>query len=184
LSESAIAIIARCRIPPEKLVWVLTSALLGSWDPNAVEHLDGLLHPLLLGDLLVCADGLRDLHAHPVEGVEGGHRVLEDHADLGASDLLDLVVGHPEEVLALEQDLALDDRRPRAREPHDRQETHALAGAGLPHHAEGLPRFDRERDAVDGLNHPVFRWEAYFEVLDLEERNGHQVYLTRGSRNA
>src|SRR5581483_1453701 len=78
-SERAIAIMARCRIPPENSCgyWLARSSGVG----------------IPLGDRLVRTDGLRDLEAHLVEGVEGGHRVLEDHADLRAPDVPELVLG-------------------------------------------------------------------------------------------
>ena len=50
------------------------------------EHLDRLVERLLLRDVLVLADRLGDLVADPVVGVQRGHRVLEDHRDLGAAD--------------------------------------------------------------------------------------------------
>ena len=46
------------------------------------------------------------------------------------------------------------------------------------------PGSERERDAVDGLHEAVVGREVDAEVLDLQERLRHYVYLTRGSRNA
>ena len=44
-----------------------------------------------------------------VDRIERGHRLLEDHRDLVAADLLHLLLGRVEQVPALEADLAADD---------------------------------------------------------------------------
>ena len=93
---------------PGELVWVLVGAFVGTRDPDAAEHLDCLLVRLLLRDPLVDADRLGDLIAHLVVGMQRGHRVLEDHRDLLAPHVAHLVDREREQVLTLEDDLALD----------------------------------------------------------------------------
>ena len=46
------------------------------------------------------------------------------------------------------------------------------------------PGCDRVRDTVDGLHDAVVGVEVHLEVFDLQQRLGHYVYLTLGSRNA
>ena len=60
-----------------------------------------------------------------VERVQRRQRVLEDHRDVVAADLAQLVVGRAQQVLAVEQHLAGDARVARAREAHHRQRRHA-----------------------------------------------------------
>ena len=61
------------------------------------------------------ADGFDDLLADGEDGIEGGHRLLEDHGDVAAADRLHLFFGELEEVAALEEDLATEDFAGRAR---------------------------------------------------------------------
>ncbi len=93
---------------------------------HQLEQFDGtLLGPLLSDDVIMQPDHLDDLPADPVEGVQTGQRVLEDHADLRAADLLHILGLHREQVVALEQRPARN-LRP-AGEPHDRLSCDALA---------------------------------------------------------
>jgi hypothetical protein len=117
--------------------------------------------------------GLHDLVADLVEGMEGGHGVLEDHADLGTTDLLHLLLGLLEEVPSLEDDLAAHLGRLPVDQAHDGEERHALARARLPHHAERLAAVDRERHAVHRFHQTVVGREVDGQVLDLEERLRH-----------
>src|SRR4029450_5465469 len=133
---------------------------------------------------VVDSTGLINLIADLVVRVERGHRVLEDHRDLLAPDRAHLVGRERQQILALEDDLAVDHGLFAVNETHHREERDALAGSGLAHHAKGLARQQRERHAVDGFHQSVVGREVDGEVLDLEERFRHYVYLTRGSRNA
>ena len=74
------------------LVWIVSEPLLRPRDADGLQHVDGSLLGLLLGHLLVALDRLDDLIAHPVEGMETGERVLEDHRQLFAADAAQLVL--------------------------------------------------------------------------------------------
>ena len=103
--------------------------------------------------VVVQPDHLHDLPADLVERVQAGQRVLEDHPDLRAADLVKLLAGHGQQVFALEQGGAAD---PGATcETHDRLGGHALARAGFADDAEGLPGIDIERHTPDGLHDAV-----------------------------
>ena len=52
------------------------------------------------------ADDFCDLVAHVVDGVKGGHGILEDHADLVAADVPHFVFALFENVLAVHVHLA------------------------------------------------------------------------------
>src|SRR5439155_19973845 len=78
-----------------------------------------------------------------------------------------------QEVLAPEEDLAGDPRLALGHQAHDREEAHALAGAGLPHHPEGLAGRHGERGPVYGLHHAILGRELDLQVLDLELRFSH-----------
>jgi hypothetical protein len=153
--------------PARELVRVVVDAALGPRDADQAQQLDGAVARVLLGLLLVRQDHLGDLGAHLVERVQARERVLEDHRDLLAADLPDLVAVHLEQVVALEQGLPGD--LPAAGQPHDRQAGHALAGAGLAHDAEGLAPVEGEVDAVHRLDDAVVGAEPDPQVLDFEQ---------------
>jgi hypothetical protein len=121
----------------------------------------------LLGDLLVGQDHLGDLAPDLVVRVQAGQRVLEDHGDLLAADLAQLVGVQLEQVPALEQDLPGDPAAPG--QAHDGQVGDALAGARLADDAEGLAGVEREVDPVDRLDDTVVGVEMDPEVPDLEQ---------------
>ena len=65
-------------------------------------------------------DRLGDLVPNGEHGIERGHRILEDHGDLAATNLAQLILVHIEDVVALEDDLAADDFPWRVfDQPHD-----------------------------------------------------------------
>ena len=75
-----------------ELVRVGVDALARVRDADRGQQLDGPVPGCLPADLLVLADLLLDLPAHLVDGIQRGHRVLEDHADARAADGPDLVL--------------------------------------------------------------------------------------------
>ncbi len=71
-----------------------------------------------------------DLPLDRVQGIERGHRLLEDHGDVGAPDLAQPRLAGRKKILALEQHLALN-LGGAAKQTHDRKSGHRFAGAGL-----------------------------------------------------
>ena len=91
---------------------------------------------------------LLDLPPDPHDRVQRGGRVLEDHADLAATNLAHVALGEAEKVAPGKRDTPGDDL-PRLRyEAHDRQRQHRLAAAGLADDADDLARSHAEGDAV------------------------------------
>ena len=128
-----------------------------------------LFHGLLLGALLVKLDDLRDLVAHPHNGVQGGHGILKDHGDLIAADLSQLAVLHLEQILPVEEDLsAADLGGGLGQKPQNGQGGGGLARAGLAHQTQGLALFDGEADAVDRLDHRVVGAVVNGQIFDLK----------------
>ena len=124
-------------------------------------------------------DRLGDLVADREERIERGHRLLEDHGDLVAADRLHLLLLEIEQVAALEAHGAADDAARRiGNQPQHREGRHALAAAGLPHHAQRLAAAHGVGHPVDGLHHPGRGKEVRLEVFDLEHgRCGRNVKL-------
>ena len=81
---SAMAIITRWRMPPESSCGYCFSAALGFGDAHGLQHLDGALGaPRRRDELGMRLDRLGQLRADRQHRVERGHRLLEDHGDLG-----------------------------------------------------------------------------------------------------
>ena len=124
---------------------------------------------LALGELQVDPERLGDLVADPLHRVERRHRVLEDHGDVRAPELAQLVVRRVEDLGAVVAHRPrLRGRRPRE-QAHDRPGQHGLARARLAHDAERLALVEGERHALDGLQRAAAGGEGDVEVLDLEQ---------------
>ena len=153
-------------------------------DADLPQQLDRARPCGALVDALVGPDRLDDLLADPVDRVQRGHRVLEDHPELVAAVVLHLGVRDLEEIGSLVEHLALEARVHAAGQPHQRHRGHALAGARLADDAEHLAALELQRDAVDGADDPVLGCELDTEVVDLEQGFSHQVSRILGSRYA
>ena len=114
-------------------------------------------------------DRLDELLADPVERVQAGQRVLEDHADALAAHLPHLLGRQVVDALAREADLAARDAARRIDQADHRRAGHRLAGAGLADDAQDLASGDVERDAVDRLQHAAAGDELDPEVADGED---------------
>ncbi len=154
-----------------ELVRVLLQPPLGRRDTDVAEGVDGDRLGLGLVGLVVEADRLGQLVADREHGVEARHRLLEDHRDLPAADVVHLLLAQREQVGPREVDLARRDLPGRdVDQAHDRERGHALAAAGLADDGQAPAVRDLEAHAVDGLHEPVERVEPRPQVLDLEER--------------
>jgi ABC-type dipeptide/oligopeptide/nickel transport system ATPase subunit len=153
-----------------ELVRVLPHPPLRIGDPDQLEQLDRMRAGRRVAHVLVDLDRLDELIADLEERMQGRQRVLEDHRDPVAADLLEGVVVHPEEVLPLEADPAGDLRVRSPRQPEDRHVRDALARARLTDDPEHLALGDLEREAVDRLDDALVGREVDLQVLDLEQR--------------
>ena len=79
-------------------------------DAHQLQHLHGAFGGVLLGDgLVVGLQGLNELVAHRVDGVEAGHGVLENHGHLVSPEVGHLILGKGQHVLALKGNGPADD---------------------------------------------------------------------------
>ena len=133
-----------------ELVRIDVEVTAGVGDADLAEKLRGPLARRPAADAEVLAHRLLQLRAHGAHRIQRRHRVLENHRDVLAAQPLQLVGAHCQHVDAVEPDGAFDAGAV-GQQAHERQGGHALAGAGLAHHAEHLAGGDVEADAVDGL---------------------------------
>ena len=113
------------------------------------QQIDGALARRRCRQIEVGADGLDDLVADPVQRVEAGQRILEDHADPLAADLAHLLRRQIVDPHARQIDLAAGDAAGRIDQPDHREAGDGFAGAGFADHAQHLALGDVERHAVD-----------------------------------
>ena len=102
-----------------------------------------------LGDLLA------DLH----DRVQRGQRVLEDHGDLVAADVVEVLFGDLQKVLAVIQDLAAFDDGVACEDAEDRLCRNGLAGTGLTDDRKCLTALQIEGDIADRLQRTGLRAE-------------------------
>ena len=107
------------------------------------------------------AEEVRDGHAGDLDGV------LHREEEAGAGTRVDR---HLEHVLAVEQDLALDDVVLRV--AGDRVGERGLAGAVRAHDRVDLALLDDEVDAAEDLARALVGLDVDVQVLDLEHRHG------------
>ena len=117
-------------------------------------------------------DHLGDLVADAIDGVQRAHRVLEDHRDLLAADVTQLIVVESVDLSAAIVDRAGDPGVRGAGQTGQRLRGNAFAAAGFADDRQYLARGQFEGDAVDGLDHTVFGGEADPKVVDGQDR-GH-----------
>ena len=152
---------------------VLLHPLFHVVDAHQLQHLHGPLAGLLLGDLLVVGlQGLDELVADGVDGIEAGHGVLEDHGHLGAPQGHHLVLGLGQHVLTLQGDGPADDLAGGLEEADDGVGLHALAGAGLAHDAHDLVVIEVIADAAHGLDLAGGGEKGDVEILHFQQLAG------------
>ena len=114
--------------PARQLEGVGADALPGRGNGDRGEQVDGgRVDCASRQARVVDLDGLADLPPDGEDGVQRGHGVLEDHADLGATDLPELAVAEPDQLDAVELDRSAEARVLRQQRGH-REHAQALAG--------------------------------------------------------
>ncbi len=170
---SAIAIMARCRMPPENSCGYCRARAFGFGIPTSASRSMALLVGRRLAHLLVHAHHLGDLVAHPEHRVQRRQRVLEDHRDVVAAQLALLRLRHVEQRPALQQHLPAGERRRRARhEAEDRHRRDGLARARLADDGQRLALVDVPAHAVDRLDDPGRGVEVHAQVAHLQHALG------------
>lgn len=127
-------------------------------------------------------DHLGDLVANGVNRRERRHRLLEDHGNVAAADLVHLVAmrGERGEVdrvlvqLASVADVAAGNLGGRRQNLQQGIGRHGLAAPAFADDAHGLAGVDAEADAVERTHHALVAGDADAQVVDIEEGRGHK----------
>jgi hypothetical protein len=148
-------------------VWVIVGP--GRVEPDDLEHLAGAFAGLRIRDVAMRPDRLVDLRPDGHHRVQRVHRALGDVRDLLPADLAAALLGHLQEILALEADLAALDDAVVVEQAEHGQRGGRLAGTGLADEPVVLPGRDVEGDVVDRIHLAVVsRLVGYLQVADFE----------------
>ena len=99
------AIMARCRIPPENWCGYASIRLAGLGNADPPEHVDGRACARPLVHRIVDPVRLDDLLAHRVVGVHRRERVLKDHGHPLSTQAADILRTLGQQILSFEIDL-------------------------------------------------------------------------------
>ena len=115
-------------------------------------------------------DRLHDLVADGIGGIEGRHRVLEDHRGNGATEARQVRPAHAGHLGAGElEPVGLDHGRRGFQQPEHGHAGHRLARAALADDAEALAVVEVDAHAAHGLHGAFELREADPQVLDLDQ---------------
>jgi len=155
---------------PAELVGIVAGALGGSGDLDFFEHPDGFDPSFASRHLAVEPEDFGHLVPHRVEWVQGGHRFLEDHADLPSPVLEEGGLVQVEQIGPLKENPArFDAARRGGDQAQYRQRGHAFPTAGFADDPEGSSPFERVGDTIHGARHPVAQVEIDAQILNLQE---------------
>ena len=113
-------------------------------------------------------DGLRDLTAYRHDGIQGRHRVLENHTDLVAPDGAHLLLGQAQIILTVKPDFAPHHLcRGIGQNPQNAPRDAGLAGSGLSYQSQSLPLVQRQAHAVDRMNYRIIGVVFHNEIPDV-----------------
>ena len=133
-------------------------------------------------------NGLHDLLAHRLGGVQAGHGVLEDHGHFLAAEGLHLLFAGLDDVMLAQVHLALGDAGGgHGVELHHGLGGHALSAAGFAHDGQHFALVEGEGDAPHGFHFAGVGVEGHMQVVHVQNyflrifcHGGH--LLKRGSK--
>ncbi len=160
-------------LPAGELVRIGVEPLFRVTDADLLEEFQRPRPRRLLAHAAMQLQDFHHLLRDRVQRVERGHRLLEDHGDLVAAHLPQLLLVGLQQVLSFEQDLpAWMAGRRVGQELQHRQRRHRLARTGFAHQRHRLALADVEGDVVDGRRHLAALRKGDGEVANGEERFG------------
>ena len=119
-------------------------------------------------DATVLFQGFGDLASDGQHRVQGGHRLLEHHADFAAAHLAHLLLGQGHQVASAEQDGALGDASGRVGDQsQDGQGADGFARAAFADDGHGFARVDGVGDPVNGVDCTCTGPKFGVQVLDF-----------------
>ena len=157
-----------------EFVRIGVDAFFRSGNADLGQQVDGALARRRFRQIEVGPDRLDDLVADPVQRIEAGERVLEDHADALAPDPAQLLRRQIVDPHARQIDLAAGNAAGPVDQADHREAGDGFAGAGFTDHAQHFALGDVERHAVDGAQRAAAGDELHLKVTHGENGFGHR----------
>src|SRR6516162_5088621 len=149
---------------------IIVEAARGRRDLRHLQQFEGAMPRLALREPVVAHYGLDDLSADREDRIEGGHRLLEDHRYLCATQVAERAPIKPHHVLAGDGDRSRDVRNVSREQPHQGAQRDTLARARFADDAEHFAGVEREVDSVDRTDRTLATDKANREGLAAHER--------------
>ena len=173
-STSAIAIMMRCRCPPES--WCGYDAIIRSGSGSCTARTMSRTFSRRARGLQVRVrrEHLVDLVAAAHDRIQRRHRLLEDHRHPRAAQFAQPGLVGGQQILPGEADVAAGGGETLRQQAHDRVRDDALARARFADEAHDLAAVHGQVDAIHGAAHDRRRGgSATVEVADVEHRRAH-----------
>ena len=123
----------------------------GAGNADLGEQIDGALARGLLRQIGMGPDGFDQLIADPVQRIEAGEGILENHSDTFSADPAHLLAAADRRsACPTDKSIAAGDAAGLIDQADHRQTGDGLSGAGFADHAQHLALGDVERYPVDG----------------------------------
>ena len=157
--------------PTRQLMRVFFHASLGSRYPHPLQHLDRGPVDIILAHLRIMqGQRLSQLSAYAIHRIECRHRLLKDHRDTVATDVVHILGRQPHQILSPKPHLAVYDTAGRPwQQTHDRQRADALATAGFTDYAQRLTCMQLKADVIQRPRHTLLGIEFGGQVADLKQ---------------
>ena len=168
-----------------ELVGVMVEPLARSGNAGFLQQGHSTLARLMGADGQMGLDGLHQLLAHAVQGVERGQWVLKNRANVAPAQAAQALAVQVVDALAVKPNAATGDAPGRLEQTNDGRAGERLARPRLTHHAQHLTGGHAERHTVQSPQHTPAGGELDHQVFDLEQGRGvGQVHARRPIANA
>jgi len=160
-----------------EFVRIGVDALVGRWNADFRQKVDRALARGLFRQIGMGPDGLDQLIADPVQRVEAGERVLENHSDPLAPDPAHLFRRQIVDPQARQIDRTAADAPGRIDQTDHRKSGDGFSGAGFADHPQHLALGDVEGNSVEGAQRGAAGDELHLKVAHGENGFGHTVCI-------
>ena len=141
---------------------------------------------LLAGDpsrrLVLKKHSLCDLLTDLNDRVKRGERILEDHSDLVASDLVHFLLVYLEKVLTVEEDLSALNDRVTCKNTEDRLSGYGFSRARLTNDSESLALFNIKGNIANSLYRTALRTEGDLQIINFKNLTHRSILHTAQRR--
>ena len=118
-------------------------------------------------------DSLGNLHLYPLNGVQGGHGVLENHRHIPSPDLIHLFIGFFQQRFAVERNTAPHNSPRRVwNQPEDTETGSCLTCSRFSHQSKRFAPLHLKLKPIECLHNPSIRFVLYPEILNVQHHIG------------